>query len=41
VETAKVLAETRGIPADEITRATNENFFRLFSKVPRQLADTA
>ena len=34
VETAKVLAETRGISLDEISRQTTENFFRLFSKVP-------
>jgi TatD DNase family protein len=34
VETAKVLAETRGVTLDEITRQTTENFFRLFSKVP-------
>jgi len=41
VETAKVLAETRGVPADEIARQTTENFFRLFSKVPRVLANAA
>jgi TatD DNase family protein len=35
VETAKVLAETRGVSFDEIARTTSENFFRLFSKVPR------
>ena len=34
VETAKVLAETRGVSFDEIARRTSENFFRLFSKVP-------
>ena len=34
VETAKVLAETRGVSLDEISRQTTENFFRLFSKVP-------
>ena len=34
VETAKVLAETRGVAFDEIARQTTENFFRLFSKVP-------
>jgi len=34
VETAKVLAETRGVSLDEISRKTTENFFRLFSKVP-------
>jgi TatD DNase family protein len=41
VETAKVLAATRGVSADEIARQTTDNFFRLFSKVPRQLADAA
>jgi TatD DNase family protein len=35
VETAKVLAATRGVTQDEIARQTTENFFRLFSKVPR------
>jgi TatD DNase family protein len=35
VETAKVLAETRGVSLDEIARTTSENFFRLFRKVPR------
>jgi TatD DNase family protein len=35
VETAKVLAETRGVSFDDIARQTSENFFRLFGKVPR------
>jgi TatD DNase family protein len=35
VETAKVLAETRGMSFDEIARQTTDNFFRLFAKVPR------
>ena len=41
VETAKVLAEARGVSFEEIARQTTENFFRLFSKVPRNLADAA
>jgi TatD DNase family protein len=35
VETAKVLAEIRGFSQVEIAERTTENFFRLFSKVPR------
>ena len=35
VETAKVLADTRGVTLEEIARQTTENFFRLFSKVPK------
>lgn len=38
VNTAKVLAETRGVSEAQIARQTTENFFRLFSKVPRPLA---
>jgi TatD DNase family protein len=41
VETAKVLAETRGVSFDDIARQTNDNFFRLFSKVPRPAAAAA
>jgi TatD DNase family protein len=33
VEVAKVLAETRGVSLEEISRQTTDNFFRLFSKV--------
>jgi TatD DNase family protein len=34
VETAKMLAETRGVSFDDIARQTSDNFFRLFHKVP-------
>jgi TatD DNase family protein len=34
-ETAKVLAETRGVSIDDLARQTTNNFFRLFSKTPR------
>jgi TatD DNase family protein len=41
VETARVLAETRKVTFEEIARQTTENFFRLFSKVPRHAAAAA
>jgi TatD DNase family protein len=41
VETAKVLAQTRGVGFDEIAQQTTENFFRLFSKVPRSATAAA
>jgi TatD DNase family protein len=41
VETAKVLAETRGVTFDAIAQQTTENFFRLFGKVPRPKAAAA
>lgn len=34
VETAKVLAESRGISVEEVWQQTTDNFFRLFNKVP-------
>jgi TatD DNase family protein len=34
-ETARVLADTRGVSLEQIANQTTENFFRLFSKVPR------
>src|SRR5262245_12311763 len=37
-ETAKVLAQARGVSLDEIAQETNTGFFRLFSKVPRPQA---
>jgi TatD DNase family protein len=41
VETAKVLAETRGVSFETTARETTDNFFRLFSKVPRGEAAAA
>jgi TatD DNase family protein len=41
VETAKVLADTRGVSFDELARQTTDNFFRLFAKVPRPAAAAA
>ena len=41
VEVAKVLADVRGVSFEEICRQTTENFFRLFSKVPRAAAVAA
>jgi TatD DNase family protein len=41
VETAKVLAEARGVSFDAIARQTTETFFRLFAKVPRPAAAAA
>jgi TatD DNase family protein len=41
IETANVLAETRGVAFDTIARQTTENFFKLFAKVPRPAAAAA
>ena len=41
VETARVLAETRAVTLEEISRQTTENFFRLFDKVPAPSAAAA
>jgi TatD DNase family protein len=35
VHTAAAIAKARAMPADDLAEATTENFFRLFSKVPR------
>ncbi len=40
-ETAKVLADSRGVSVDEIAHQTTENFYRLFSKVPQKLDQAA
>jgi TatD DNase family protein len=41
VETAKVLAEVRGVSYAELASQTTANFFRLFQKVPRPAAAAA
>jgi TatD DNase family protein len=40
-ETARVLAHTRGVSAEDIARQTTDNFFRLFTKVPRDAMKAA
>jgi len=39
--TALALAKARGISADELARATTDNFFRLFTKAKRPAATLA
>ncbi|MCC2689396.1 MAG: LuxR family transcriptional regulator [Rhizobiaceae bacterium] len=41
VHTAAVLAEVAGMSAGDIAKLTTDNFFRLFSKVPRSAAASA
>ncbi len=41
IETARVLSELRGVSLEQICRQTSDNFFRLFSKVPRPAAAAA
>lgn len=41
VNTAKVLADVRGVSMDEIALQTTENFYRIFNKVPRELPGAA
>jgi TatD DNase family protein len=41
IETARMLAQIRGVPEERIANETTDNFFRLFSKVPRRAAVAA
>lgn len=41
VETAKVLAQIRGVSLDQIARQTTDNFHSLFAKVPRRAVAAA
>ena len=41
IETAKVLAQVRGVSFEDIAWQTTDNFFRLFGKVPRPAAVAA
>ena len=38
VETANILAQTRGVSVDTIAEQTSENFYRLFAKVARPIS---
>ncbi|MGE3144107.1 MAG: TatD family hydrolase [Pseudorhodoplanes sp.] len=40
-EVAKTLAELHKMPTEEMARQTTENFFKLFSKVPREISAAA
>jgi TatD DNase family protein len=40
-ETARVLAQCRGVDPEAIARQTTENFFRLFAKIPRNAVAAA
>lgn len=40
VNTAKALAEVKGVSLETLADATTENFFRLFKKVPRPATDS-
>ena len=39
--TAEVLAEIKGVPFEQLASVTTDNFFRLFTKVPREAAQEA
>lgn len=41
VETAKTMAQVRGVSDTEIARQTTENFFKLFTKMPRNISAAA
>lgn len=41
VKTLEVLAKVRGLSTEEMAKVTTDNFFRLFSKVPRPLEAAA
>ena len=41
VKTLAALAELRGLPVEEMAKITSDNFFRLFSKVPKLASETA